>query len=46
MIGLPSIVPVDGRIALFYDGVEGSAVSHVGRDVGLAWLPRPLVPPA
>jgi hypothetical protein len=46
VIGLPSIVPVDGRIALFYDGVEGSGTSHVGRDIGLAWLPRPLVAPA
>jgi len=45
VIGLPSIVPVEDRIALFYDGLQGASTSHVGRDVGLAWLPRPLAPP-
>jgi hypothetical protein len=46
VVGLPSIVPLEDRLALYYDGLAGSGASHVGRDVGLAYLPRPLTPPS
>ena len=39
------------RLALFYDGnsaakIPGGTKSHINRDIGLAWLRLPLVPPA
>jgi predicted GH43/DUF377 family glycosyl hydrolase len=45
VIGLPSVVKVGNRLAIFYDGLEGEQISHMGRDVGLAFLPLPLRPP-
>lgn len=47
IIGLPSIVKVGKRLALFYDGFAGQgipkgAASHMQRDIGLAWLELPL----
>lgn len=47
IIGLPSVVRVGDRLALFYDGYAGrgipeGAASHMHRDVGLAWLTLPL----
>ena len=44
-IGLPSAVPVGDRLALFYDAPGGDSVSHMKRNVGLAWLELPLAPP-
>ena len=44
-IGLPSVVKVDQRLAVFYDAPGGKSVSHMNRDVGLAWLNLPLVSP-
>ena len=41
-IGLPSVVKVDNRLALFYDAPEGNSISHMKRHVGLAWLNLPL----
>jgi hypothetical protein len=46
VIGLPSVVPHGDRLALFYDGVAGDSASHVGRDIGLAWLKLPLPIPS
>ena len=50
IVGLPSVVPVGGRLAIFYDGSAAEAMpagvkSHMNRDVGLAWLELPLVSP-
>jgi hypothetical protein len=42
VIGLPSVVKVKDRLALFYDGVSQGPISHMGRDIGLAWLQLPL----
>jgi predicted GH43/DUF377 family glycosyl hydrolase len=47
IIGLPSVVEIGNRLALFYDGYAGEgipigAASHMRRDVGLAWLDLPL----
>jgi len=44
-IGLPSVIPVKGRLAILYDAPGGDSISHVNRDVGLAWLDLPLAPP-
>jgi predicted GH43/DUF377 family glycosyl hydrolase len=50
IIGLPSAVRVKHRLALFYDGYAGPGLpagvkSHMGRDVGLAWLDLPVILP-
>jgi hypothetical protein len=44
-VGMPSVVPVGERLALFYDAPGGDSISHMGRDIGLAWLRFPLTPP-
>jgi len=44
-IGLPSVVPVGNRLALFYDAPGGESTSHMNRNIGLAWLELPLTPP-
>jgi predicted GH43/DUF377 family glycosyl hydrolase len=41
-IGLPSVVKCGKRLALLYDAPGGRSVSHMKRDVGLAWLELPL----
>ena len=45
-IGLPSVVQFGQRLAVLYDAPGGDSVSHMQRDVGLAWLELPLVTPA
>jgi predicted GH43/DUF377 family glycosyl hydrolase len=50
IIGLPSVVKVGNRLAIFYDGNAASSIppgvkSHMNRDVALAWLDLPLTPP-
>jgi len=37
-IGLPSVVQVGERLALFYDAPGGDSTSHMKRHIGLAWL--------
>lgn len=44
-IGLPSVVKLGDRLAVFYDAPGGRSLSHMRRDVGLAWLDLPLNPP-
>jgi len=44
-IGLPSVVRVGDRLAIVYDAPGGESTSHMKRDIGLAWLDLPLVPP-
>jgi len=44
-IGMPSVVVVGKRLAVFYDAPGGDSTSHMGRDLGLAWLELPLSPP-
>ena len=41
-IGMPSVIPVGKRLAVFYDAPGGDSTSHMGRDIGLAWLDLPL----
>ncbi len=45
IIGLPSVLRVGDRLALYYDGYSGADFWHMGRDIGLAWLSLPLVAP-
>lgn len=45
-LGMPSVIKVGERLAVFYDAPGGNSTSHMGRDIGLAWLELPLVPPA
>jgi predicted GH43/DUF377 family glycosyl hydrolase len=42
IVGLPSVLAVGKRLAVFYDGLQSQQISHMGRDVGLAFLPLPL----
>ena len=44
-VGLPSVVKHGDRLAIFYDAPGGRSMSHMKRDVGLAWLDLPLNPP-
>ena len=45
-IGMPSVIKVGNRLAVFYDAPGSSSKSHMKRDLGLAWLELPLTPPA
>ncbi len=50
IIGVPSVVKVGRKLALFYDGngeakLPQGVASHMRRDVGLAWLDLPLRAP-
>ena len=45
-IGMPSVVVVGKRLAVFYDAPGGTSTDNMKRDVGLAWLELPLTPPA
>jgi len=50
IIGLPSVVKVGSRLAIFYDGnnsaqMPGGVKSHMDRDIGLAWINLPIIPP-
>ena len=43
---MPSVVRVDQRLALFFDASATSLDNNMQRDIGLAWLQLPLVPPS
>ena len=44
-IGLPGVIKMGHRLAVLYDAPGGDSTSHMGRDLGLAWLDLPLAPP-
>lgn len=44
-IGLPAVIPYDGRLAVLYDSPGGDSTSHMHRNIGLAWLNLPLQTP-
>lgn len=44
-IGLATVLQVGDRLAMVYDAPGGTSASHMNRDIGLAWLALPLVPP-
>lgn len=41
-IGMPTVVKYGSKLALLYDAAPGNSTSHMGRDIGLAWLDLPL----
>jgi len=41
-IGLPSVAKLGRRLAVLYDAPGDGSVSHMRREVGLAWLDLPL----
>jgi len=45
-IGMPSVIKVGQRLAVLYDAPAGDSISHMNRDLGLAWLDLPLMPPS
>ena len=45
-IGMPSLIQVGDRLALFYDGAGGTSIDHMRRKIGLAWLKLPLTAPS
>jgi predicted GH43/DUF377 family glycosyl hydrolase len=44
-VGMPSVIKVGKRLAILYDAPGDSSLSHMHRDIGLAWLELPLTPP-
>jgi len=42
VVGLPSVIQVGNRLAILYDALAEDSLSHMRRDVGLAWLKLPL----
>jgi predicted GH43/DUF377 family glycosyl hydrolase len=44
-IGLPGVIKAGKRLGVLYDAPGGESTSHMGRDIGLAWLELPLTPP-
>lgn len=44
-LGLPGVIPSGSRLAVLYDAPGEDSESHMNRDIGLAWLKLPLVPP-
>lgn len=44
-IGMPSVIRVGNRLAMFYDAPGGGSHSHMHRDIGLAWIDLPLIVP-
>lgn len=45
VVGLPSVLRIGNKLAIYYDGVTGTSTSHLDRDIGLAWLDLPLKRP-
>ena len=45
-IGMPSVIKAGKRLALLYDAPGHDSISHMRRDIGLAWLDLPLTIPA
>jgi predicted GH43/DUF377 family glycosyl hydrolase len=41
-IGMPSVMKVGKQLALLYDAPGGSDISHMRRNIGLAWIPLPI----
>ncbi len=44
-VGMPTVIRKGDRLALLYDAPGGDSIDHMHRDIGLAWLNLPLIPP-
>ena len=42
IVGLPSVLEIDGRLAVYYDGSVDNTIGHGGRDIGVTWLNLPV----
>lgn len=45
VVGLPSVVVVGDRLAVYYDGCMRDSIDHGLRDIGVSFLDLPLTPP-
>lgn len=45
IVGLPSVLPIGDRLAVYFDGALNDTIEHGGRDIGVAYLDLPLEPP-
>lgn len=43
-IGMPTVIRTGNKLALMYDATPGESTSHMGRDIGLAWIQLPIKP--
>lgn len=41
-IGMPTVIQVGNKLAMLYDGAEGNSISHMRRNIGLAWISLPI----
>jgi len=41
-IGMPTVIKYGNKLAMLYDAVPGNGTSHMGRDIGLAWIDLPI----
>ena len=41
-IGMPAVVKVGDKLAMLYDAAPGESISHMKRDIGLAWITLPI----
>ena len=41
-IGMPSVIQVGDKLAVLYDAPGGDSISHMYRNIGLAWISLPL----
>jgi predicted GH43/DUF377 family glycosyl hydrolase len=46
VVGLPSVLVLGDKLAIYFDGSTRDAIDHGLRDVGVAFLDLPLVPPS
>jgi hypothetical protein len=44
-IGMPTVIPVGNKLAMLYDAATGESISHMKRDIGLAWIQLPIKTP-
>ncbi|WP_460979663.1 glycoside hydrolase family protein [Spirosoma knui] len=41
-IGMPTVIQTGNRLALLYDAAPGESISHMRRNIGLAWISLPI----
>jgi hypothetical protein len=42
---MPAVIAHEGKLAMRSDACSGDSISHLQRDIGLAWLDLPRHPP-
>ncbi|WP_439581669.1 hypothetical protein [Dyadobacter bucti] len=41
-IGMPTVIQTGNKLALLYDAAQGESISHMKRNIGLAWIALPV----